>query len=453
MGVEVVGNPSQYLEALRGDKIQAALRGKQMPTAFIAFCIEAGVLVCRDEALLFEIEKSVGRRLRPKVPPEMNLADPSSLTKSNYSSSAYAELHSQGARKVSSTAGMPVVNTVGGNLPLERNLPTSAMYAQTVKETDAKMAASNVLRKKNFTSSIVHNARKDWCTPELMRALVMDPNYADKLRAAAYPAIVSYCERTFMQDGHTYMVPYITVLDRFSSDGKWVPRKNDKPNEYKGRTAISTTFYLNSKGGIGSMTSSRIYVYDLSDFTSKEAVGRFLKELESIFEKERKSWVNASDRKRFEKENWGTVKAFLEPYATGKKPIGDPKKLMKEFMHEHRLVYGGDTENEFLAIKTGETCYATIRNNVKEVRKYGPDWYKVLDVTACIRDGALQKSLISQEFERQRPGSAARIRAVADESVARLGRKVLSEEGLVLRGTEYVDTRGEDEYLEHDYSV
>ena len=147
------------------------------------------------------------------------------------------------------------------------------------------------------------------------------------------------------------------------------------------------------------------------------------------------------------------MKAFLEPYATGKKPIGDPKALMRDFMHEHRMVYGGDTENEFTAIKTGETCYATIRNNVKEIRKYGQDWYKVLDVTSCVKNNAIQKSLVVQEFERQRPGSTARIRAVADESLARLGRKVLSTEGLTLRGVQYVDTRGEDEYLEKDFSI
>lgn len=434
MGVEVSGSPGPYLEALRGDKVQAALRGKMMPVAFLAFCIESGVVVCRDEALLFEIEKSVGRRLRPKIPPEMNLADGS------------------GTKQVSSTKGMPVVNTTGGNLPLERNLPTSAMYAQTVKETDAKMAASGVLLKKDFTSSIVHNARKDWCTPELMRALVLDPSYVDKLRAATYPALVSYCERTFVKDGHTYMVPYITILDRFYNHGKWIPRKNDEPNKYKGRTEISTTFYLNNKGSIGSMTSSWIHVYDIADFSSKEAVEQYMKELEKLF-KESIARVPHSNKKSIEEREWKPVKEFLEPYATGAKPIGDPKALMKDFMHEHRLALGEDTENEFLAIKTGETCYATIRDNVKEVRKYGNDWYKVLDVTGCVQNGVFHRELVAGEFERQRPGSVQRIRAVANESVARLGRKVLSEEGLVLRGTAYVDTRGEDEYLEYDYSV
>lgn len=443
MAVEVQGSAGMYLEALRGDMVQKALGNKQMPVQFLAYCIESGVVNVRDETLLFEIEKSIGRRLKPRFEPDMNLGDALGQSKAS-------------PARVSSTKGMPVVGGAGSDKPpFARIASVGEMFSQTVKETDAKIAASPILKTKDFPSSIVHNARRVWCTPELMKCLLIDPSYVDKLRAAAYPALVSYCERTFTENGRTYMAPYITVINYLNTDGTLMFHKGDDKDdyEYDGRTTISTTFYLNNKGGIGAMTSSTLHLYDVSDFFSKDAVSKYLKELERMFDKERKEYVNASDRKRFEKETWGPVKAFLEPYATGKKPINDPASLMREFMKVHRLAFGGDTENIFLNIKTRESCYATIRNNVKEIRKYGPEWFKVVDVTDCVRDDVVKRALVAEKFERQKTGSVAKIKAVADESLCRLSRRMLKTDSLTKRGIIYVDTDGEDEYLERDYSI
>lgn len=439
MGNESQGRYEKYLDTLWNHTTQSALQNKQMPTPLLADCIESGIVDVRDETLLFEIEKSVGRRLKPAVEPTVNLGNTQNQAKAP-------------SGRVSSTAGMPVVG--GDKMPFDKNLSVDAMFRETVKEMDAKISSSSVLKTKDFPSSIEHNARRVWCTPHLMRALLMDPGYIDRLRAA-YPALISYCERTFEKDGRTYMAPYITIINHLNTDGTLMFYKgdNERDYEYEGRTKISTTFYLNNKGGIGAMTSRTIHLYDVKDFSSKEAVGKYLKELEKMFEKQRKKWVNASDRKRFEKETWGPVKAFLEPYATGKKPIGDPASLMRDFMRVHKFAYGGDTENVFLNIKTREACYATIRNNVKEIRKYGPNWYKVVDVTDCMRNGVFDRKLLAAQYDRQVSGGSATVKAVADESLRRLSKRMLQTEGLTQRGIVYIDTDGEDEFLKNDYSI
>lgn len=442
MAVESQGGHGRYLAALRSSTVQKALENKEIPTPFLGSCIEAGIVDVHDETLLFELEKSVGKRLKPAVQPTMNIGNAQSQEKAP-------------STRVFSTTGMPVVKTDSDKMPFERGLCGQEMFRKTVAEMDEKLAEDITLKHKNFVKSALYNARKDWCSPDLMRALVMDDRYVDKLKAAMYPLTVSYCERNFTDGGKTYRVPYITILDDFESDGSYMLRKGEKEAdyEYEGRYQISTTYYLNNKGGIGSMTSSTIHLYDIKDFTSPEAVGNYLKELERAFDKKCKKKVNAADRKRFIREDWGTIKAFLEPYATGKKPIGNPMELMKDFAHEHRMVYGGDTENEFLNLRTGESFYATIRNNVKEIRKYGPDWYKVLDVTNCMRGEVFDRRLVAAEFDRQKPGSAARIRAVADESLRRLSRKLLNTEGIGVGDNPMYEPEGEDEYYKYDYSI
>lgn len=91
---------SKYFEVLKSESVQSAFRSGNVPVAFLAQCIETGIVDCKDEALLFEIEQSFGRRLHPKNPPTVNMGAQSPNT-----------------RPVS-TAGMPVVG--GVKLPLEK---------------------------------------------------------------------------------------------------------------------------------------------------------------------------------------------------------------------------------------------------------------------------------------------------------------------------------------------
>lgn len=68
-------DPSAYLNFLYGSRMQTSLSNKQVPAEFLAFCIESGVVDVHDEALLFEIEKAVGQRIKPKVQPSMNIKE------------------------------------------------------------------------------------------------------------------------------------------------------------------------------------------------------------------------------------------------------------------------------------------------------------------------------------------------------------------------------------------
>jgi len=402
--MEVKGDPSKYLEALHGDVVQRNLRNKLMPTNFLAFCIESGLMDCHDEALLFEIEKSVGQRLKPKNPPTMNLAN------------------AKHSPRISSTEGMPVVSGLGdGTLPFERNMSVNAMYANTVKEIDAKVISRATFEARFFTDCIKYNARKDWCTPSLMRCLLMDPSYVDKLRAAMYPAMVSYCERTFTDGGKTYMVPYITIIDESEMGKDCGVAKCEKGMR-------NATFYLNKNGRISMMGGYIKQMYDVADFSSPNAIGRYLKRLEAEFREENKT-VPRSNMRELEKYEWKPVEEFLKPYATGRKPIGDPDELMAKFMRVHKNALGGDTEDYFLNIKTGESYRTVIRNNIKEIRREGTDWFKVTDLTACVRDGRVQRELIAGEFERQGYGSPSQIREAAMRDLRRLHNKMFGTNG------------------------
>lgn len=426
------GDSSNYIEALRSSWVQNALSNREIPTEFLATCIEAGIVNIADEALLFEIEKSAGRRIKPMNPPTTDL--------------------SKQASSPSARQNGPVMGSA--KPPCLRNLPTNEMYRQAVAEMDAAMASSKILDDKHYPKCIVHNARRVWCTPGLMRTLVADPSYVDKLRAAMYPATVSYCERTFEGNGRTYTVPYITIMEYCERDGiinSLKKGEDEKDYTYNGRFAISTTFYLDKNGGIGAMTGSKIHLYDPADFSSPQAVKNYMREIERAYEQD---WNGAaSDYKKREKNNLKKLKAFLEPYASGKTPISDPVELMKQFMKLHKSLLGCDTENEFINIKTGEVSYATIRHNIKEVRKYGNDWFKVIDVTGAMRDGKVQRGLIAGEYDKQRPGGAAEDKGVADLSLHRLYERMMKTQGLEERLIGYVDPDGEEEYLKYDYSI
>lgn len=430
--------PKGYIESLQSDFIQGYLKKKTIPTPFLATCIETGIVDVNDETLLFEIEKSCGQRLHPMHRPTTDLS------------------RQPAPSGVSSTAGMPTVNTGRDpdyNLPpFLRDLPTLEMYQKTVEEMDRAMENSEILKHKYFVSSICHNARKVWCTPALMRTLVADRSYADKLRAAMYPATMSFCCRTFEDSkGRMYTVPYITILEEkgYSSKSKVLKRGDDEDDfSYNGRFKTSTTFYLHNRGGIGAMASSYLRLYDPADFASPEAVGKYLKWLEKTYEKK---WTGcAADAKREYKNDLKQIRDFLTPYATGKQPIDDPLSLMKKFRKFHKGLLGADTENDFTNLKEGKTFYASIRNNIKEIRRYGEDWYKCLDVTGAMRDGVVQPALIKDEFERQRPGSVAEDKRKADACLLRLHQRMMKTEGLLDKGEGYTDPEGEEEYLKND---
>lgn len=401
---------SKYLETLHGNAVQKALENKSISTYFLAFCIENGIVDCNDEALLFEIEKSVGQRLHPKNPPTMNLA-------------------SGNSGRVSSTVGMPVVGCVDGGLqgegklPFEKNMPTEAMFQETVKVIDAKIASNCHFAARLFNQCIKYNARKDWCTPELMKALLMDPSYVDKLRAAMYPSMVSYCERIFTDGGKTYVVPYITIIDE-SKIGENCGAMTCEKGMW------NTTFYLNNNGGIGMMAGKVYQMYEVSDFSSKDAIKRYMDGLEAEFKKENKDVPKSNYKRIFDRE-WKPVEEFLKPYATGKKPIENSKALMDEFMRLHKSVLGGDTIDYFLNLKTRKEYRTVIRNNIKEIRRYGNDWFKVFDATNCVVPGTkdVKRELVAGEFERQNPGSTARIKKIADESLRRLHGKMFGTAG------------------------
>lgn len=420
MGRELVGSADVYLNALRGSSVQTALRNGQIPTRFLAFCIESGVMDCHDETLLFEIEKSAGGRIKPRVQPSLNLGNP------NQSS------------KVSSTAGMPFVNADGGKPPFARLTSADEIYKETVREGNEKLNGDVI--SKDFKGCICYNARKDWCTPELMRCLLMDPGFVHKLRAAMYPAVVSYSERIFKESGKTYMVPYITIIENISKLG------NKTLNKEETIGAFTTTFYLNKNGRIGTMMGDIKHVYEKENFSSPDAIKRYLKELEDAFYEHFKGCPRAN-RKQHEKSDLDPLREFLTPYITEKKPIGDPEKLMNDFIKVHKRAIGGDTDDLFLNIKTGQSVRTVIRNNRKEIRQDGNDWFKVFDATNCVdpSDGLVMKNLIGKEMERQGFGPPDSLRERALYDLCRLNKKLYGTEG-------WEATRGRDEWYKYDWS-
>lgn len=440
---------SKYLQNLKSDATQSALKNKQLPTPLLAYCVENGIVDIHDETLLFEIEKSVGRRLKPAVEPDRNIGNAKSQAKAP-------------SGRISSTAGMPVV---GDNTPLFARpalVPADIMYKQVVAETDKQIASDPILQHKALSPSILYNAREDWCTPELFKALVLDPTFVFRLRAAMYPYLVSYYERTFPIDGKTYLVPYITVFNGSREDGTTVLSKdrfgyNEKEGKgvydtygtgsrYEART---TTFYLNRYGKIGIMKGIIKHMYDPRDFASPEAVRRYMGELKEAYNAKLKSGLASDARKRY-KQDWKEIEGFLGPYASGKEPIGSPKSLMSKFMMFHRLMVGGDTGDTFTNIKTGQSGYSVTRNDRKESRMDGNGWEKVVDITPCIKDGVLKRDLISCLFDVQNPGSVERIKAAGLESLRRLHEKMLSTDRCVkTQSGSYADLDGEDEFYEY----
>lgn len=441
----------KYLQNLRSDATQNALRNKQMPTPLLADCVESGIVDVHDETLLFEIEKSVGRRLKPAVEPTMNIGNAQNQTKAP-------------STRACSTKGMPVVKT-GDKPPLfaqDKPVPADIMYRQVIADTDARLASDPILQHKALSPSILYNARRDWCTPDLMRALVLDPTFVFRLRAAMYPYLVSYYTRTFPIDGKTYLVPYITIFngskedgttvlskDRFSydeKDGKGVYDTYGTGNRFEART---TTFYLNRYGKIGMMKGIIKHMYAPSDFSSPEAVRRYMGQLREAYNAKIKS-VHAPDAKKQYKQDLKDIEGFLEPYASGREPISSPQTLMSKFMKFHRLMTGGDTGDTFTNIKTGESGYSVTRNDRKESRMDGNGWERVIDITPCVKNNEVKHDLICYLFERQSPGSVERIKAAGLESLRRLHDKMLSTDRCTKtdRGT-YADLDGEDEFYDY----
>lgn len=446
-------DPANYLSVLRSQTAQLALSKQLIDTQFIASCIEAGVVVCRDKTLLSEIERSVGRTIVPDIAPDLDIAE-------EVRNSA-----GKGQTKRVSTAGMPVVSSGTPLFAQPMPAPEDAMYRQAVAETDARIAASPILQHKSMEASIEYNARKDWCTPELMKALVVDPTFVYRLRCAMYPYLVSYTERTFPVGDKTYLVPYITICkdskndgttaitkDKFfyGEDGKGVYNKYDNGEGYEMQT---TTFYLNNKGKIGVMTGVVKHMYDPTDFASPEAVRRYMAQLKEAYNSMIKSW-HAPDAKKQGKKDWKDIESFLGPYASGKKPIDSPKRLMYDFMRFHRLMVGGDTGDTFLNIKTGQSFWSVTRNNRKEVRMDGNGWQTVIDVTDCTQNGWFMKDLVQPMFTKKDPDGVERIKAEGLKSLMRLHEKMLSTDKCVqTKYGGYIDIEGQDEFFERDFSA
>lgn len=443
-------NPDQYLQVLRGNTMRLALEKELVPAPFIVNCIEAGVIVCRDKTLLAELERAVGRTIIPRVAPDLDIAE-----------EARNSVGRQTTR-VSSTAGMPVVGDKTPFFARPVPVPADMMYRQVVAETDARIASDPILRDKALSPSILYNARQDWCTPELMKALVMDTTFVFRLRCAMYPYLVSYCERVFDVDGKTYLVPYITVFNgsqedgttvlskgRFSydkKDGKGVYDTYGTGNRHEAQT---TTFYLNSKGKIGMMEGIIKHMYDPSDFSSPETVRRYMGELKEAYNAKINSGLASDARKRY-KQDLKDIEGFLEPYASGKTPIKSPETLMNRFVEFHRPMVGWDTKDTFINIKTGESGYSVTRNDRKASRMDGPGWEQVIDITPCLKNSILNRALVSKMFERQKPGSVERIRTVGLESLRRLHDKMLSTDRCVRTNSgTYADLEGQDEFRDY----
>lgn len=432
-------NLQSYLSALRGDYVQSALTNHMVPSAFVARCIEGGVIDCHDKALLSELERSIGQTIRPAKRPDFDAAE-----------AARTAPPSQQGQRMVSTAGIPVVGGVPPFLDKSISSPQE-MLRRSVADMDARIASNTILSHKDFNTSIVFNARRVWCTPELMRTLVRDPGYIDKLRAVMYPVLVSYSERVFEDGGRWYLVPYITVLKGFSLDGTRSYKKGEDEGDfdYKGRFRESDTFFLNHKGGIGRMNSDYLHLYDPADFASPDAVRRYMGELRGIVERKIKSGIVRDVQKEY-KAKLKKIMDYLEPYASGKEPIGSPETLMKQFAKFHKNeMLGCDTENDFVNVKTGARFYATIRNDVKESRLYGNGWHKVLDITNCMVGATLDRSRIVGELERQKPGSSERDKNVADVCLRRLHDRMVNTEGLrdgIINGWGWEEVDGAAEY-------
>lgn len=420
----------KYSSFIRSRETQADLSNGKVPARLLAFCIERGLVDCNDKTILSELERSVGKPIRPLNPPQFDSA----------------ELARQLPRQ-SSTAGMPVVSS--GTPPIsDPSLSAPEMLRKSVAEMDARIAASEILKRKDFPESIKFNARKVWCSPALMRTLVRDPGYIDKLRAAMYPVLVSYCERRFEDGGRWYIVPYVTVLDNFTNDGKYAMKKGEHEDDfrYEGRYEESFTFFLNHKGTIGHMHANHIHLYDPADFASPEAVRRYMGELKATMEAEIKD-CSAKDAKKEYREKLRDIMEYLEPYASGAQPIGYPEELMRKFAKFHKnAVLGCDTENEFVNAKTGGRFYATIRNDVKESRQYGDGWHKVIDVTECMVGERLDRSRLPGALERQYGASGAADRSAADAGLVRLVARMLKTEGLRDSGCWYHEVDGAAAY-------
>ncbi len=433
----------KYLRALRSKAVQSALGNKQLPVNFIASCLEAGVVDCHDKTLLTELEQSLGETIRPKVAPSVD----------------YAEV-ARNAPRVSSTAGMPVVGgTGGGSSFLQGSLPEQELYRQAVAETDARIAASSILQHKFLEYSILYNARKDWCSPILMRALVLDPTLVHRLRAAMYPCLVSYTEHTYHIGDKWYLTPYITVYAEPLKDSADIPRKDrfrynkrlhcvGKDSDYD--EAETVTFFLGPENSIGMMRGNIAHVYDPADFASPEAVRRYMGELKEAYCK-----VDFEPgMTKLYKQYWKKIEKYLGPYASGKAPIGDPGALMGQFMDFHRReceLDGCGIESTFTNIKTGERFWCVTPTRKAEWKIFGDDSHRTIDITPFIRDGKFLPSwreLLRQRVEQARAGSVESIRELGIENLRRLHEKMLSTNRCTKRGEYnlYYDLEGEEAY-------
>lgn len=220
-------DPTACREYLYKDFIQNSLKDGNIPVAFIAKCIEDGVIDCHDDEIILALERSLGIRINPKVPPTI---------KAGFTGGAVGS--GKTAPNVGGFSGMrrkqsPVMSSAIP--PCLKEIPQREMFRQTVEEMDKRIKGSHshAMEFKNFPKTILYDARNTWATPELFRTLASAPNFEiDRLRAAMYPATMSYCERMFEENGRTYMVPYVTVMEKFNQYGETVFRKGE--NYYKG---------------------------------------------------------------------------------------------------------------------------------------------------------------------------------------------------------------------------
>lgn len=255
-------DPTVCREWLHKDFVQNRLKDGNIPVVFIAKCVEEGVIDCHDDVIILALEQSLGTRINPKVAPTIK--------------AGFAGAAARSGKTGSDTGGF-------GGMRRKQSPVMGSAIPPCLKEIPGQ---------------------------EMFRALVTEPSYAvDRLRAAMYPATMSYCERMFEENGRTYMVPYVTVMEDFDQDGNTRFVKGEDYYKggsydegkadatYEGRMAVSTTFYLDRNGNVSSMNGNYIHLFSVKDFESPKAISAYMQELTKAYSDHWSGCVSASKKK------------------------------------------------------------------------------------------------------------------------------------------------------------
>ena len=242
---------------------------------------------------------------------------------------------------------------------IQERLQGEALYAKAVAEADTLIQSNDVYRQLYFGSNL-EESYKRWCTPELFYYLELNTYQAlEEIRAACYPAIVSYAHNTWVDGDKKYRTPYLSFKDSVDPHGNTIPREKN--------TLLS--FYMVNNREVKISLSEVCETYTERDLGKK-------KWNEFAFQREKK--IAKKTHMSYLADTFLNIKTGVKTYVMSEQLTGDAAPALGNYRtnkdwyktwegSECNLDHLGDNEKAMI-VEKGRACIHTLHQSLFDIK-------------------------------------------------------------------------------------